>query len=166
MSLRPSCDPYNELSSARNCFSNLHLFLFQPNFSEWPTLLLTVNRRSFLQQRPNTFARTNLPTSLFACRRAADHTFAPARTAFCAYQSEERVCRFMVRNTIKGTSFGKMHIIGVLWVTNAALYAVAPLDLCNDAKRLTPWLFAVHRSLPIHFAGCCWLLMEIHGKDA
>jgi hypothetical protein len=47
VSLRPSCDPYNELSSARNCFSNLHLFLFQPNFSEWPTLLLTVNRRSF-----------------------------------------------------------------------------------------------------------------------
>ena len=47
MSLLPSCDPYNELSSARNYFSNLHLFLFQPNFSEWPTLLLTVNRRPF-----------------------------------------------------------------------------------------------------------------------
>jgi hypothetical protein len=45
-----------------------------------------------------------------------------------------------------------MHIIGVLWVTNAALYAVAPLDLCNDAKRLTPWLFAVHRSLPIRLS--------------
>jgi len=28
-----------------------------------------------LQQRPNTFARTNLPTSLFARREVADHTF-------------------------------------------------------------------------------------------
>jgi hypothetical protein len=26
-----------------------------------------------------------LPTSLFACRRAADHTFAPARTSCAAY---------------------------------------------------------------------------------
>ena len=33
-----------------------------------------------LQQEPNTFAGTNLPTALFACRRAADHTFAPPRT--------------------------------------------------------------------------------------
>jgi hypothetical protein len=27
--------------------------------------------------RPNTFARTNLPTSLFTCRRAANYTFVP-----------------------------------------------------------------------------------------
>src|SRR5581483_8378730 len=28
-----------------------------------------------LQQRPNTFAQTNLSISLFACDKAADHTF-------------------------------------------------------------------------------------------
>ena len=37
-----------------------------------------------LQQRPNTFARTNLPASLFACRRAADHTFTPPSTQIAA----------------------------------------------------------------------------------
>jgi len=28
-----------------------------------------------LQQRPNTFAQTNLSLSFFACDKAADHTF-------------------------------------------------------------------------------------------
>ena len=28
-----------------------------------------------LQQRPNTFAQTNLSTPFFACDKAADHTF-------------------------------------------------------------------------------------------
>jgi hypothetical protein len=28
-----------------------------------------------LQQRPNTFAQTNLSPSFFACDKAADHTF-------------------------------------------------------------------------------------------
>jgi hypothetical protein len=32
-----------------------------------------------LQQRPNTFAQTNLSTSFFACDKAADHTFRVAR---------------------------------------------------------------------------------------
>uniref|UniRef100_E6PY46 Uncharacterized protein n=1 Tax=mine drainage metagenome TaxID=410659 RepID=E6PY46_9ZZZZ len=32
-------------------------------------------RRNSLHQRPNTFAQTNLPISLFACGTAADHTF-------------------------------------------------------------------------------------------
>jgi hypothetical protein len=32
-----------------------------------------------LQQRPNTFAQTNLSPSLFACDKAADHTFRFAR---------------------------------------------------------------------------------------
>jgi DNA invertase Pin-like site-specific DNA recombinase len=33
-----------------------------------------------LQQRPNTFAQTNLPPSHFACRMAADHTVTPPLT--------------------------------------------------------------------------------------
>jgi hypothetical protein len=32
-----------------------------------------------LQQRPNTFAQTNLSLSFFACDKAADHTFRFAR---------------------------------------------------------------------------------------
>ena len=32
-------------------------------------------RSSALQQRPNTFAQTNLSLSFFACDKAADHTF-------------------------------------------------------------------------------------------
>jgi hypothetical protein len=32
-----------------------------------------------LQKRPDTFARTNLSFSLFACNDAADHTFRVAR---------------------------------------------------------------------------------------
>src|SRR2546421_8544746 len=32
-------------------------------------------RSDQLQQRPNTFAHTNLSLSLFACDKAADHTF-------------------------------------------------------------------------------------------
>src|SRR5579864_310773 len=36
-------------------------------------------RSDQLQQRPNTFAQTNLSISLFACDKAADHTFRVAR---------------------------------------------------------------------------------------
>src|SRR5437899_2803100 len=51
--------------------------------------------RSFvLQQRPYTFAQTNLSVSFFACDTAADHTFLfadkPGLVAPCAFPSTDR----------------------------------------------------------------------------
>jgi hypothetical protein len=37
--------------------------------------LITALENPLLQQRPNTFAQTNLSFSFLACKMAADHTF-------------------------------------------------------------------------------------------
>jgi hypothetical protein len=43
-----------------------------------------------LQQRPNTFAQTNLSPSFFACDKAADHTFRVARRSGTMAKVSER----------------------------------------------------------------------------